>query len=152
MVEINRFAICFLSVIRFPLTFKWMREGGWFFFAFYFSDCFPDSFKFSFWCRWRTEALPWCFRLSFKCMSERRIGSSTTRPRSFVHLQSGLAQCPGVGRSRPWLPGGSLGTGRYRSGTARNTHNRTDSLNWSVPRNPGLLCVTYHRLYWVFSC
>ena len=27
--------------------------------------------------------------------------SSTRRPRSFVHLQSGLVQCPGVGRSRP---------------------------------------------------
>ena len=26
MVEANRFAICFLSVIKFPLTFKWPKE------------------------------------------------------------------------------------------------------------------------------
>ena len=31
MVEANRFAICFLSVISFPLTFKWSKEDADFF-------------------------------------------------------------------------------------------------------------------------
>ena len=35
------------------------------FFRFDFSDCFPGSFRFSFWCKWRTETLPWRFLLSF---------------------------------------------------------------------------------------
>ena len=58
------------------------------------------------------------------------------KPRTLVCLQRGLAQCSGVGQSRTRLPGGSLGTGRYRSGAARNT-NRMDSMNWSVRRDPG---------------
>ena len=79
----------------------------------------------------------------------RRTGSSTGRPRTLVRFQRGLAQCPDVGRSRLWLPGESLGTGRYRSGTARNT-NRMNSLNWSVRRDPGYICLTNNRLYRLF--
>ena len=68
MVEANRFAICFLSVISFPLTSKWPKEEVDFF-PFDFSDCFPDSLRFSFRCKWRTETLPGCFLLSFYYMS-----------------------------------------------------------------------------------
>ena len=46
-----------------------MTYSGGRFFPFDFSDCFPDSFRFSFWCQWRTETLPWCFLLSFYYMS-----------------------------------------------------------------------------------
>ena len=47
MVEANRFAICFLSMINFPLTFKWPKEEL-VFFPLIFSDCFPDRFRFGF--------------------------------------------------------------------------------------------------------
>ena len=44
-------------------------RGGRFFFPFDYSDCFPDSFRFSFGCKWRAETLPGCFLLSFYMMS-----------------------------------------------------------------------------------
>ena len=48
MVEANRFAICFLSVINFPLTFKWPKEELVVVVFFDFSDCLTDSFRFGF--------------------------------------------------------------------------------------------------------
>ena len=44
---------------------------------------------------------------------------------------SGLARNPGVGRYRPQLPGGSLSSGRYRSGSARRTHIRLSRPKWT---------------------
>ena len=62
-------------------------------------------------------------------------------------LSTRTRQCQGVGRNRPRLPGGSLGAGRYRSGTARNKCNIIDSLLWSVRRNPGEICPADHRFH-----
>ena len=90
MVEANRFAICFLSVISFPLPFKWPKEEVDFF-PFDFSDCFPDSSRFSFWCKWRTETLPGCFLLSFYYMSG--FG--------FQWLKSKYIFCRGVSKKFP---------------------------------------------------
>ena len=71
-----------------------------------------------------------------------------------VQHQETQNSCPLSTRTRtvPGRPGGSLGTGRYRSGTARNKYNRMDSLLWSVRRNPVEICLTDHRFNQFFSC
>ena len=80
-----------------------------------------------------------------------KTGSSTRRPRTPVRLQRGLAECTGFRRSQPWLSGGRLGAGRHRSGCDRNSYDTiTNSLHWSVRRDPGKICLISKRLNTLF--
>ena len=56
-----------------------------------------------------------------------------------------LGRNPGIGRYRLRLPGKSLTIGRYRSGSARQTHVRFSRPEWTIWKHPGECGLTLNR-------